>query len=88
MSTADAVHYGPGDRPICGAESWLAVYTNNPLDVTGCDDCLELVAEDLGDLNVYRGRCLHCKTVIIAVGGVAWRRVVRMPCPCCREPGW
>ena len=88
VSTVDAVHYGPGDRPICGAESWVAVHTNNPLDVTGCDDCLELVAEDLGDPNVYRGHCLHCKEVIIAVGGVGWRQVVRMPCPYCGESGW
>ena len=46
------------------------------------------MTEDPGDLNVYRGRGLHCKTVINAVGGVAWRRVVRMPCPYCGEPGW
>lgn len=72
MTTTYTVHYGPGDRPLCGAESWLAVYTDNPHEVSGCDDCLELVAEDLGDLNLNSGRCLHCKELISAVGGVAW----------------
>ena len=88
MTTEYAVHYGPGGRPLCGAESWLAFHTDNPDDVTGCDDCIELVAEDLGDFNVYHGRCLHCKEPISAVGGVAWRRVVRRPCPNCSAPGW
>ena len=35
-----AIHYGPGGRPLCGAESWLAVYTDDPDQVSGCDDCL------------------------------------------------
>ena len=56
-----AIHYEPGGRPLCGAESWLAVYTDDPDQVSGCDDCLELVAEDVGDTNHYAGRCLHCK---------------------------
>lgn len=25
-----------------------------------CDDCLELVAEDLADNNEHMGRCLNC----------------------------
>ena len=25
-----AVHYGPGDRPLCGNESITAVYTDDP----------------------------------------------------------
>ena len=78
MATA-TVHYGPGGQPLCGAESWLAVYTGNPNEVAGCDDCLELVAEDVGDMNFYGGRCLHCKEPITAIGGVAWRRVVGGP---------
>ena len=86
--TAIAVHYGPGDRPLCGAESWLAIFTENPDEVSGCADCLELVAGDLADMNAYAGRCLHCKEPISAVGGVAWRRAVRRPCPHCERAGW
>ena len=41
------VHYGPGNRPLCGNDSITAVYSNDPHHVTGCDECLELVAEDL-----------------------------------------
>ena len=82
------VHYGPGDRPLCGAETWLAVHTDDPARVQGCQDCLELVEEDLNDQNNYAGRCLHCKERITAQGGVAWRRVVRRPCPHCGRPGW
>ena len=72
------VHYGPGDRPICGEESGLAVHTEDPHQATGCDECLDLVAEDLSDTNQYAGHCLHCKETISAVGGVAWRRVIHV----------
>ena len=41
------VHYGPGDRPLCGSESMTADYPDDPALVAGCADCLELVAEDL-----------------------------------------
>lgn len=82
------VHYGPGDRPLCGHESPFAVYTDEPDQVDGCEDCLELVAEDLQDRNEYRGRCLHCRREITAQGGVDWRRVVRRPCPHCERAGW
>ena len=41
------VHYGPGDRPLCGRESPFAIYTFEPDQVTGCQECLELVDEDL-----------------------------------------
>ena len=41
------VHYGPGDQPLCGNESPFAIYTDEPNQVAGCQDCLELVAEDL-----------------------------------------
>ena len=82
------VHYGPGDRPLCGNESPFAVYTDEPYQVDGCEDCLELVAEDLQDHNHYRGRCLHCRREITAQGGVEWRRVVRRPCPHCGRAGW
>ena len=43
------VHYGPGDQPLCGADSWIAVYTEDPAQVNGCADCIELVEEDVGD---------------------------------------
>ena len=43
------VHYGPGDRPLCGNDSVTAVYTDDPNQVQGCEDCLELVAEGLQD---------------------------------------
>ena len=55
------VHYAPGDRPLCGNQSWTAEYTDEPDQVAGCNDCLELVAEDLADHNDYRGHCLHCR---------------------------
>ena len=87
-TTQELVHYGPGGKPFCGAESWTAVYSEEPELVRGCGDCLELVEEDLGDTNQYRGRCLHCRQVVQATGGVEWRRVVRMPCPHCGQGGW
>ena len=82
------IHYGPGDRPLYGNESVTAVYTDDPNQVQGCEDCLELVAEDQQDHNAYLGRCLHCRWEITAQGGVEWRRVVRQPCPHCGRPGW
>ena len=83
------VHYGPGGRrPLCDTDSGTAVHTEDPDQVRGCADCLELVAEDLEDNNPYAGRCLHCLQQITAVGGVAWRRIVRSPCPHCGKPGW
>ena len=39
------VHYGPGDRPLCGPTSWSALPI--PLQVHGCPDCAELVMDDL-----------------------------------------
>ena len=51
--------------------------------MAGCDDCLELVAEDLTDDNDYQGRCLPCRQEVAAKGGVQWRRAVRGPCPHC-----
>ena len=84
----NVIHYGPGDRPLCGNESPFAVYTDEPDQVAGCEDCLELVAEDLEDHNDYRGHCRHCRREITAQGGVEWRRVVRRPCPHCGRPGW
>ena len=82
------VHYAPGDRPLCGDDSMTAVYTNDPVAVAGCADCLELLAEDMRDQNDYRGRCLHCRQEVTARGGVEWRRAVRRPCPHCGRPGW
>ena len=43
----DIIHYGPGDRSLCGNESPVAIYIDEPDQVAGCEDCLELVAEDL-----------------------------------------
>ena len=82
------VHHKPGDRPLCGDESAHAVCTDDPNQVVGCTDCLELAAEDLEDSNRYAGRYLHCRETISAVGGVAWRRAVRQPCPRCGRAGW
>ncbi len=82
------VHYGPGDRPLCGSESMTAVYTDDPALVSGCRDCLELVAEELDDENDYRGHCLHCRREITATDSVEWRRVVRRSCPHCGKPQW
>ena len=82
------VHYAPGYGPLCGSDCQDAALTDNPDDVTGCVDCLDLAAEDLADHNEYGGRCLHCRREITARGGVAWRRAVRQPCPHCDRPGW
>ena len=81
------VHYALGDRPLYGNDSMTAVYTDDPVGVTGCGDCLELVAEDLADDNEYMGRCLHCRQEITAHGGFEWRRTVRRPCPHCGAKG-
>ena len=82
------VHYAPDDRPLCGNDSMTAVYTDDPALVAGCADCLELVAEYLGDDNEHWAHCLHCQQEITAQGGVAWRRAVRRPCPHCGRPSW
>ncbi len=82
------VHYGPGYRPLCGEEDELAVHTDDPHQVVGCADCLELVSENLNDNYSYGGHCLHCMVPITAVGGVAWRQAVRRPCPHCGRSGW
>ena len=60
-------------------ETVTAVYTDDPALVSGCRDCLELVAEDPGDDNEYMGHCLHCRREITAQGrgGVAPRRPAR-----------
>ena len=82
------VHYGPGDRPLCGSESMTAAYTGDPALVAGCADCLELAAEDLDEDNEHWANCLHCQQEISAQNGVEWRRVVRAPCPHCGVKGW
>ena len=88
MTTKTMVHYAPGDRPLCGAKSWIAISADDPAQVAGCGDCMELVEEDLNDSTAYRGRCLHCRQVVEATGGLEWRRVVRDPCPHCGQAGW
>ena len=40
------------------------------------------------DHNDYLGHCLHYQEEITTLGGVAWRRVVRGPCPNCGKAGW
>ena len=49
------VHYGPGHRPLCGNESPFAIYTDEPNQVAGCADCLELVAQDLQGPDTQHG---------------------------------
>ena len=88
MNRGFTVHYAPGEGPLCGSDCPEEALTENPDDVTGCTDCLELAAEDLADDNEGGGRCLHCRGKITARGGVAWRRAVRRPCPHCGRPGW
>ena len=82
------VHYAPGEHPLCETESMTAVYTDDPALVAGCPDCLELAAENLDENNEHWANCLHCQQEISARNGVAWRRVVRAPCPHCGKLGW
>ena len=88
MNIMSKVHYAPGDSPLCGSDCPDGAQTQNPQDVSGCEPCLELVAEDLADNNEYGGHCIHCRREIAARGGVAWRRAVRRPCPHCGQKGW
>ena len=76
------------NRPLCCEEDDLAPHTQDPAQGAGCEECLELVATNLADGNCYRGRCLHCRREGTALGGVAWRRIVRKPCPHCGRAGW
>ena len=82
------VHYGPGDRPLCGNDAVTTVFTDDPALVAGCVDCLELAAEDLVQDNEHWANCLHCQQEISAQSGVEWRRAVRRTCPHCGKPGW
>ena len=59
------VHYGPGDRPLCGSESMTAVYTDEPALVSGCRDCLHCRQEitvrgGLEWRRTVRRPCPHC----------------------------
>ena len=74
MNRGFTVHYAPGDGPLCGSDYPEEALTDNPDDVTGCEPCLELVAEDLADDNEYGGHCLHCRREITARTGVAQQR--------------
>ena len=49
-----------------GGQSLSVRWTDEPETVAECDDCLELVAEDLADDNEHRGQCLDCRQVISA----------------------
>ena len=51
MNREFTVHYAPGEGPLCGSDCPDGALTDNPDDVTGCADCLELAAEDLADDN-------------------------------------
>ena len=82
-----AVRYGPGSRPLCGAEGRFAIHTQDPALATGCADCLELAVEALGGNNRCAGHCRHREQEISAQGGVAWRRAVRQPCPHAGDQG-
>ena len=68
------IHYvpgsvlGPGDRPLCGNESPTAVYSEDPRQVAGCDDCLEQVAEALKNHNWYYSYGVNCHAVDIRPG--------------------
>ena len=53
------IHYAPGERPLCGAEGWTASDTDDPAAVSGCRECLDLVADDLADDNEHMGHCLE-----------------------------
>ena len=54
---------------LCGVSPVGAHWADEPEAAAGCDDCLELVAEDLADDNDYSGRCLHCAQEVAAKGG-------------------
>ena len=63
--SAKSVCNGPYDhgnrnqrvRSFSGAESWLAMSTDDPAQMEGCADCLELVVEDVEDTGAHMGRC-------------------------------
>ena len=62
------VHYAPKERPVCGAESWTAVTTDEPALVAGCAACLEMAAQ---------AACTSCGEP------ASWRRDDRSWCgPC------
>ena len=82
------VHYGPGGQPLCGEDNSLVVTTAAPTEVIGCRDCLAMALEDIEERNFYRGHCLHCKKEVVGLGGIAWRAIVRRPCPHCGRAGW
>ena len=48
-----SAHYGPVEVLLCGVNPVGAHWADEPEAVAGCDDCLELVAEDLADDNDY-----------------------------------
>ena len=82
------VHYGPVGQPLCEDDNPEVAHTPAPAEVVGCRDCLALALEDIEDRNVYRGHCLHCRKEVVGLGGIAWRAIVRRPCPHCGRAGW
>ena len=85
---SDVVHYAPVGQPLCGDDDPEAAHTAAPTEVIGCRDCLALVLEDIEERNFYRGQCLHCGKEVVGLGGIAWRAIVRRPCPHCGRTGW
>ena len=85
---SDVVHYGPVGQPLCEDDDPEAAHTPAPTEVMGCRECLALALEDIEDRNVYRGHCLHCGKDVLGLGGIAWRAIVRRPCPHCGRAGW
>ena len=82
------VHYSLSGQLPCGASDRAAPWTDDPVMVRGCGECMERAGEDLASDTGYRGRCLRCRWLISARGGAAWRRVVRLPCPACGLESW
>ena len=42
----------------------------------------------VADTAEHARHCLACRGEIMAMGGAAWRRVVRALCPHCGKRGW
>ena len=65
------VQYGPGALPhFCGAGPVDAHCTDEPETVAGCDDCLDLVAEDLAD----NSQLMTTRGGASTAGSRLWRR--------------
>ena len=70
------IHYapgsvlGPGDRPLCGNESPTAVYSEDPPQVAGCDDCDDQGGQRSSAGHVDQGAALaRAGGIAVAKGG-------------------